>query len=504
MGRDSAAAADRCAPARVGRRRPDALDYPRHLKVDSVDSAAPSGRCSMTAWSIDTWNRWRSTTSIRQSPSIWRQTTRACCDRETGQGGNWWSIHELKMWAPQEKRSIHAPRHPARVPDVRRRGTPGNLSAGASPRGTIAGGLADPIILTTVLAWDADRLLHGLHGLWDPPFLYPRHWTLAYSEHMLGVAIFTAPIQWMFGNAVLTYNVAYIGSYVLAGFGMFLLTRALWGRADAAVLAGLAFALTPYRLAQSDHLQILMNGWMPIGLLGLHRYFASGSRRWLLVFAAAYLLTGLSNGYACISSCSRSAWWSAWSSCGRGCRGGASSATSQSPVWGSRRCWRRLSSCTSGFSRRCASRAIQDLLAGYSAGLSDYFRVAGGAWNWGGLLPGGHVERHLFHGFAVMIFAVVGVCTVGAHDRDEGSVGSRRRTVITYGSDRRARGMALDGARTLAAVRVALPLRSRFQRDAGPRAAGVHRHPRARRARGRGVRLAVRSLVCADGPRSRR
>ena len=117
------------------------------------------------------------------------------------------------------------------------------------PGRTNAGGLADPIILTTVLAWDADRFLHGLRGLWDPPFLFPHHWTLAYSEHMLGVAIFTAPVEWLFGNPVLTYNVAYIGSFVLAGFGMFLLTRALWGRADAAVLAGLAFALTPYRLA---------------------------------------------------------------------------------------------------------------------------------------------------------------------------------------------------------------------------------------------------------------
>ena len=186
---------------------------------------------------------------------------------------------------------------------------------------------------------------------------------------MLGVAIFTAPIQRMFGNAVLTYNVAYIGSYVLAGFGMFLLTRALWGRADAAVLSGLAFALTPYRLAQSDHLQVLMNGWMPIGLLGLHRYFASGSRGWLLVFAAAYLLTGLSNGTTCISSCSRSVWWSAWSCSGRGCRGGASSATSQSPQWGSRRRWRRLSSCTSGFSSRCASRAIQTCWRAIAPGL---------------------------------------------------------------------------------------------------------------------------------------
>jgi len=301
------------------------------------------------------------------------------------------------------------------------------------PADTIAVSLADPIILTTVLAWDADRLLHGLHGLWDPPFLYPRHSTLAYSEHMLGVAIFTAPIQWVFGNAVLTYNVAYIGSYVLAGFGMFLLTRALWGRADAAVLSGLAFALTPYRLAQSDHLQVLMNGWMPIGLLGLHRYFASGSRRWLLVFAAAYLLTGLSNGY-----------YLYFFLLPIGVVVGMELLRPRLPR---RRILGDLSVAAVGIAAVLAPIVFvyfrlqqqmrftrdPDLLAGYSAALSDYFRVAGGAWNWGGLLPGGHVERHLFHGFAVMIFAVVGVCTGAARDRDEGSAGNWRRTVITYG-----------------------------------------------------------------------
>lgn len=301
------------------------------------------------------------------------------------------------------------------------------------PAGTIAVSLADPIILTTVLAWDADRLLHGLRGLWDPPFLFPHHRTLAYSEHMLGVAIFTAPIQWMFGNAVLTYNVAYIGSYVLAGFGMFLLTRALWGRADAAVLAGLAFALTPYRLAQSDHLQVLMNGWMPIGLLGLHRYFASGSRGWLLVFAAAYLLTGLSNGYYLYFFLLPI--------------GVVTVVELLRPRLPSGRILGDLSVAAVGIAAVLAPIVFvyfrlqqemrftrdPDLLADYSAALSDYFRVAGGAWNWGGLLPGGHVERHLFHGFAVMIFAAVGVCTGGARDRDQGSAGSWRRTVIAYG-----------------------------------------------------------------------
>ena len=120
-----------------------------------------------------------------------------------------------------------------------------------TPFHSIAGGLGDPLLNTIVLAWDADRVRHGLQGFWDAPFLFPHRHTLAYAEPLIGVALFTTPIEWLFDNPVFAYNVAYIGSYVLAGFGMFLLTRALWGRTDAAVLAGLAFALTPYRFRPS-------------------------------------------------------------------------------------------------------------------------------------------------------------------------------------------------------------------------------------------------------------
>ena len=51
--------------------------------------------------------------------------------------------------------------------------------------------LGDPLLNTFILGWDADRLLHGLKGLWDAPFYFPRRDTLAYSEHLLGIAIFT-------------------------------------------------------------------------------------------------------------------------------------------------------------------------------------------------------------------------------------------------------------------------------------------------------------------------
>jgi hypothetical protein len=40
-----------------------------------------------------------------------------------------------------------------------------------------------------------------------------------------------------------------------------------------------------------------MNGWMPIALWALHRYFAIGSRRALALFVGAFAMQGLSNGY---------------------------------------------------------------------------------------------------------------------------------------------------------------------------------------------------------------
>ena len=295
-----------------------------------------------------------------------------------------------------------------------------------TPGRAIAGGPGDPMLTIAILAWDADRLAHGLRGFWDAPWLFPHRHSLAYSEHFLGVALFTAPIQWMTGNPILAYNAAYVGSYVLAGFGMFLLARALWGRVDAAILAGLAFELTPYRLAQSSHLQMLINGWMPIGLLALHGYLAGGSRRWLAAFSAVFVVLGLSNGYylyffllpvAVIVGAELT----------RRCSpvprrrivvdlaaAGLAIAAALAPVMF---VYYRLQR-EHGF-----TRAIDDLPR-LSARFADYLHVAAGAWRWGGLLPIGTGERELFHGFVVLAFAAIGAVTI----RDRG----RTRLVATY------------------------------------------------------------------------
>ena len=161
----------------------------------------------------------------------------------------------------------------------------------------LPGNLDDPLLNTWSLGWGA-QWLGGGRDLWDAPIFYPHADTFAYSEHLLGISLFVAPVYWLTGNAVLMYNVALLGSFVLAGVGMYLLTAALTGRKDVAIVIALAFACSPIRFgAQLTRLQMLMTGWLPLALWAIHRYAASGQHRYLVGFGISAFLLVLSNTY---------------------------------------------------------------------------------------------------------------------------------------------------------------------------------------------------------------
>jgi hypothetical protein len=167
------------------------------------------------------------------------------------------------------------------------------------PTRTLPSDLVDTLLTTWIISWDADSLRHGLHGVWNAPFYFPYPRTLAFSENLFGVAFLVAPVYWITGNPVLTYNVAFFFSFTLAGTGMYLLVRELTGSRGAAAVAGAYYAFCPFRMAQSQlsHIQMLAIGWLPIALWALHRYFLSFRRTWLALFVAACCLQVLSNTY---------------------------------------------------------------------------------------------------------------------------------------------------------------------------------------------------------------
>jgi len=155
----------------------------------------------------------------------------------------------------------------------------------------------DPLLNAWILAWDAERMAHGLRGLWDLPAFFPYPHTLTFTEHLLGIAALVAPIYWFTRNAVLAYNAAFLLSFVVAGAAMYGLARSLTGRRDAAWVAGIVYAFCPYRMGMLSHLQVLWWGWLAATLWALHAYFNTRSTRALAAFIAAFLLQALSNGY---------------------------------------------------------------------------------------------------------------------------------------------------------------------------------------------------------------
>jgi hypothetical protein len=158
----------------------------------------------------------------------------------------------------------------------------------------IPGDFGDPLFTSWVLSWDATHLGRGW---WSANIFAPHPLALAYSEHFLPQALQALPIYAATNNPILCYNLLFLSTFVLSGFGMFLLGRELTGSAAAGFVSGLAFAFAPYRIANIPHLQVLSAAWMPFVLFGLHRHFATGRVLPLAGAAAAWLVQNLSCGY---------------------------------------------------------------------------------------------------------------------------------------------------------------------------------------------------------------
>ena len=169
----------------------------------------------------------------------------------------------------------------------------------------------DPVLNTWILWWSTRRVPLSA-AWWNAPMFFPMGGAMALSETLIGLLPVTAPIQAMTGNPLAAYNVAFLLSFPLSGLAAYALAYELTGRRDAAFAAGLAFAFAPYRAGQLAHVQMLSYYWSPAVLFGLHRYLRTTHRRWLFVFAAAWLMQALSNGYALFHLSILVALWTVW------------------------------------------------------------------------------------------------------------------------------------------------------------------------------------------------
>src|SRR5439155_14868377 len=91
------------------------------------------------------------------------------------------------------------------------------------PDRTVLAHYPDDELLMWVLAWDAHAFVHQPLSMFDANIFYPQRLTLAYSENLIGSAVFAAPVLWWTGNPVLALNVVALLACVLCGLGAYIL-----------------------------------------------------------------------------------------------------------------------------------------------------------------------------------------------------------------------------------------------------------------------------------------
>jgi len=291
----------------------------------------------------------------------------------------------------------------------------------------VAWDLGDSLLNMWSIAWNDEQLLAILGGdlsrlgsYFDGNIFYPAPLTLAYTEHMFAPAVQALPVYAATGNPILAYNLLFLASFALSGWGMYLFVRELTGNAWAALVAGLLFMFAPYRMPQAPHLQVLSSQWMPLALYGFRRYFDSGRRLPLAGAGAALVTQFLSNGYFLLYFPMFVTAYVLWE-------------VGTRRRWRHRRTWLDLTvtavivlACVIPFllpyaavnARFGMSRSIAEVIR-YSADVYSYATATGDNAVWGGVVQAfPKAEGDLFPGLAVLTLALLGLAAWPRPEQD--------------------------------------------------------------------------------------
>ncbi len=171
--------------------------------------------------------------------------------------------------------------------------------------------LGDPLFSTWAMWWNA-QVLPFSEAWWQGPIYFPTTDTLALADHRVGLGLVSTPLIWAGASPLTAYGVAFLASFLFSAAAVYALCLALTASRPAAFVGGLVFGFHPYRAAHLEHIELLSAYWLPLTLLCLHRWLATGSWRALVAMSATLVLQALTSGYYYIYSSVLVAGWVAW------------------------------------------------------------------------------------------------------------------------------------------------------------------------------------------------
>ena len=126
---------------------------------------------------------------------------------------------------------------------------------------------------------------------------YPQGTSLVYHPSVF-LSPAALPFQYLFEtpkNLIISHNLLMMFSFVLSGFGMYLLVKHLTKDPVVGFISGLLFAFCPYRLCHMSHMNLLSTQWIPFYVLYLVESVDRKALRPSLLASVFFILTFLSS-----------------------------------------------------------------------------------------------------------------------------------------------------------------------------------------------------------------
>jgi hypothetical protein len=147
------------------------------------------------------------------------------------------------------------------------------------------------------LWWYKTALLNFSNPYYTQYIFHPVGVNLALSEVSPFNALVSVPLQLLFGLSS-SYKIIWIGTFILSGYGTFLLVKYLTDDEKAAFVSGLIFMFCPYRFSHSlGHLNLLSTEWIPFYVLFLIKSLNEDRRSNAIYAALFFFLTAICSYY---------------------------------------------------------------------------------------------------------------------------------------------------------------------------------------------------------------
>lgn len=161
----------------------------------------------------------------------------------------------------------------------------------------------DQLLTIAGTARNAAAISHGAFAhLIDTGLCYPFPHPATLGEHMIELGLLAAPFRLLSDNPVVLHNATLLVSFLLSGLGMFAWVYRWTDCAPAAIVAGMALAVQPARLADFAHPAVVAVHWIPFTLLFFDRLLESGRVSDAVLLALAASLQVVTGAYPLLTT----------------------------------------------------------------------------------------------------------------------------------------------------------------------------------------------------------